>query len=150
MHEVPLEVTAPAWLTVTPLEGRTGLRLAGEADLCTAPALRRAIEELPAGAREIHLQLAGLELIDVAAARLLVTLTERPGHPAVTLHYPPPCLIRVMRLAFPGTLARFRVHRPDSPRPAAWRLVLPSRGPVPRLREATDEAPEVDRPAPVP
>ena len=89
----------PAWLTVTPLEGRTGLRLAGEADPCTAPALRRAIEELPAGAREIHLPLAGLEFIDVAAARLLVTLTERPGRPAVILHYPPPCLIRVMRLA---------------------------------------------------
>jgi ABC-type transporter Mla MlaB component len=143
MHEVPLEVTAPAWLTVTPLEGRTGLRLAGEADLCTAPALRRAIEELPAGAREIHLQLAGLELIDVAAARLLVTLTERPGRPAVILHYPPPCLIRVIRLAF---------HDAGSPCRAAWRPVVTSLEPaegcrlIPEPRVAT----EASRSTPVP
>jgi ABC-type transporter Mla MlaB component len=124
MGEVQPEVAMPAWLTVTPLEGRTGLRLAGEADLCTVPALRRAVAELPADAREIHLQLAGLEFIDVATARFLVTLTERPGRPAVILHYPPPCLIRVIRLAFPGTLARFRVHDVGSPLPASWRPAL--------------------------
>lgn len=142
--EVQPEVAAPAWLTVTPLEGRTGLRLTGEADLCTVPALSRAAAELPAGAREIHLQLAGLEFIDVAAARVLVTLTERPSRPAVILHYPPPCLIRVIRLVFPGTLARFRVNDVGSPGPASWRPApsgppRPARigGPVPRPREAT-------------
>lgn len=145
MREVELGDAAPAWLTVTPLEGRTGLRLAGEADLCTAAALRRAVAELPAGVREIHLQLAGLEFIDVAAARVLVTLTERPGRPAVILHYPPPCLIRVIRLAFPGTLTRFQIHDVGSPGPASWRPASsrPAEpagggGPVPRPRESTE------------
>lgn len=128
MGEVQLEAAAPAWLTVTPLEGRTGLRLAGEADLCTVPVLRRAAADLPAGAREIHLQLAGLEFIDVAATRVLVSLTERPGHPAVILHYPPPCLTRIIRLVFPG--ARFRVHNAGSSGPAPWRLASP-RSPEP-------------------
>lgn len=148
MREVQPEAATPAWLTVTPLEGRTGLRLAGEADLCTAAALRRAAADLPAGAREIHLQLAGLEFIDVAATRVLVSLTERPGHPAVTLHYPPPCLTRIIRLVFPGALARFRVHDAGSPGPAPWRLASTRSpepaggcGPVPRPREATGSGP---------
>ena len=143
MREVQPEDSALAWLTVTLLEGRTGLRLAGEADLCTVAALRRAAAELPDGAREIHLQLAGLEFIDVAAARVLVTLTERPGHPAVILHYPPPCLTRIIRLVFPGALARFLVHNAGSPGPASWghAPVPPPElagdyGLVPRQREA--------------
>jgi hypothetical protein len=90
---------AADWLTITLLEGRTGLRLTGEADLCAVPALRRAVTALPPVAREILLQLAGLEFIDVAAARLLVILTERPGPPDVILHYPPlsrwPTTIRI-------------------------------------------------------
>jgi hypothetical protein len=98
---------AADWLTVTLLEGRSGLRLTGEADLCAAPTLRRAVAALPPGAREIHLQLAGLEFIDVAAARLL---TERPGPPEVISHYPPRFLIRMIRLLWPAALKRLSLR----------------------------------------
>jgi hypothetical protein len=62
-------VPAVGWLTITPLDSRTGLRLAGEADLRTVPALRHAVAGLPADAREVHLQAVGLEFVDVPAAR---------------------------------------------------------------------------------
>jgi anti-anti-sigma regulatory factor len=97
------------WLRVSPLVGCTGLCLTGEADIHTAEILRRAIAELPAAAPEIHLQLAGLEFIDVAAGRHLVALAERPGQPKVILHYPPPALIRLIRLLWPDTLNRVSV-----------------------------------------
>lgn len=103
-------VSPVGWLTITPLDGRTGLRLTGEADALTLPALRRAAAALPPDAREIHLQLASLEFIDVGAARFLVSLTERPSQPELVLHYPPPSLIRLIRLLWPAALARCSVH----------------------------------------
>lgn len=115
-------VPVPDRLSMTPLEGRTGtgLRLTGEADLCSMPALRRAVAGLLPDTHEIYLQLAGLEFIDVAAARFLMTLTERPGHPEVILLYPPPVLIRLIRLLCPASLARLRVQDTELRRPASW------------------------------
>lgn len=99
------------WLTISSLAGSTGLPLTGEADLVTVPVSRRAIADLPPSAGEIHLQLAGPEFIDVAATRLLVGLADRPGQPDVILHYPPPCLIRIIRLLCPAALKRFSIAR---------------------------------------
>lgn len=98
------------WLRVFPLAGRVGFRLTGEADVHTVEILRRATAELPPEAREIHLQLASLEFIDVAAARQLVALAERPARPRIILHYPPPILLWLIRLVWPGSLDRFSVH----------------------------------------
>jgi anti-sigma B factor antagonist len=97
------------WLRISPLSGCTGLRLNGEADMHTAEALRKALAELPPDASEIHLQLAGLEFIDVAAARHLAALAIRLSRPTVILHYPPPPLILLLRLLWPDSLDRFRV-----------------------------------------
>jgi hypothetical protein len=113
-------VPAAGCLTITPLDGQTGLRLASEADLHTVPALRRSVAEPRAGAREVHLQAVGPEFFDVAAARLLITLTGRPGHPAVIVQDAPPLLIRLIRVPCPA-LARSPVRRARSRRLASWR-----------------------------
>jgi STAS domain len=107
-------------LTVSQLTGRTGLRLSGEADLCTADLLKQAIAALPPDAAEIHLQLASLEFIDVAAARELVMLTSRPARPHLVLHYPPPGLLTILRLCWPEARARLSIGgaRPEETRAA--------------------------------
>jgi ABC-type transporter Mla MlaB component len=97
------------WLHISPLTGRTGLRLSGEADMHTAEILAKALAEVPPDAAEVHLQLAGLEFIDVAAARHLAALAERPARPTVIVHYPPPSLIFLLRLLWPDSLDRFRI-----------------------------------------
>jgi len=97
------------WLSVTPLAGRAGLRLSGEADWHTVEILQRAIAELPPDADEIHLQLASLEFIDVAAARQLVALAERPAPSRVILHQPPAVLMWLISLLWPDSLDRFSV-----------------------------------------
>jgi ABC-type transporter Mla MlaB component len=97
------------WLRVTPLADRVGLRLSGEADWHTVEALRRAIAELPPEADEIHLQLASLEFIDVAAARQLVALADRPALARVVLHRPPSSLMWLISLLWPDCLDRFSV-----------------------------------------
>jgi STAS domain len=98
-----------AWFTATLLQGRTGLRLAGDADVLSAGVLREAIAALPAGLREIHLQLSGLDAIDVSAVRELVTMAEQPSRPRVILHHPPPVLLRLLRLAWAGSESQFLV-----------------------------------------
>jgi hypothetical protein len=96
-------------LRISPLAGRVGLWLAGEADVHTVEILRRATARLPPEAHEIHLELGGLEFIDVAAVRQLVALAERPAHPRVLLHWPPPILIWLVGLLWPDNLDRFSV-----------------------------------------
>ena len=88
-------------LTVTLLEDRPGLRLRGEADILNAGALRQAITALPAGLREVHLELAELAFIDVAGTRQLVALARRPPQPFLILHQPPPSLTHILRLLWP-------------------------------------------------
>lgn len=97
------------WLAISPLAGRVGLRLTGEADLHTVPALRAALAQLPPDTAEIYLDLAGLEFIDVASARQVAALAERPAQPRITLHDPPPNLIWLIHLLWPESQARFSV-----------------------------------------
>ena len=103
-------------MAVRQLSARTGLRLSGRADLDTVDLLKHAIAALPADADEIHLQLASLEFVDEAAARELVLLTARPSRPRLVLHYPPPVLLRLLRLFWPEARPRFTISagRPDS------------------------------------
>ena len=105
-----------AGFAVSQLSARTGLRLSGRADLDTVDLLKHAIAALPADADEIHLQLASLEFVDEAAARELVLLTARPSRPRLVLHYPPPVLLRLLRLFWPEARPRFTIGagRPDS------------------------------------
>ena len=102
-----IELTRPApGLVVSQLSNRAGLRLSGEADLLSVDLLKQALAALPPGADEIHLQLASLEFIDVAATRELVRLTTRSGRPRLVLHYPPPALLRLLRTCWPEARTR--------------------------------------------
>jgi ABC-type transporter Mla MlaB component len=106
---VPGPYLGADWLCVTPLADRVGLRLSGEADWHTVEILRQAIAELPPEADEIHLQLASLEFIDVAAVRQLVALAERPVPSRVVLHQPPSSLMWLISLLWPDCLDRVSV-----------------------------------------
>jgi hypothetical protein len=122
------------WLRISPLAGCTGLCLTGEADEHTAEFLGKALAELPADAPEIHLKLASLEFIDVAATRLLAALAERPTRPTVILHDPPPSLVFLMRLLWPDTLDRFCIR---------GERAVPE---LPPVRPPTTDAPEIAGP----
>jgi STAS domain len=104
---------APGMLTVSPLAGRAGLRLDGEADLTSQDELQKAFAALPPGAAEIHFELAGLTFIDVAATRMLIARTRQPPHPRLILHHPPPSLQRLFHLLWPDSNAQFRFS-PDN------------------------------------
>jgi len=109
----------PGTLTIRPLSGCRGLLLAGEADLTARDTLRAALAALPAdGTGEIHLDLAGLEFIDLACARELIALTGR--HPAarVIAHRPPGTLLRITSLLYPNPPIEFTGTLPP-PAPAA-------------------------------
>jgi hypothetical protein len=104
---------APGMLTVSPLAGRAGLRLDGEADMTSQDELQKALAALPPGVAEIHFELARLKFIDVAAARTLIARTLHPPHPRLILHYPPPSLQRLIHLLWPEPNAQFDLS-PDS------------------------------------
>jgi STAS domain-containing protein len=95
------------WFTASLLEGRVGLRLAGDADVLSVRVLREAIAALPAGLREVHLQLSGLDAIDVSAVRELNAITRQPSRPRVILHHPPAVLLRLIRLMWTGSESQF-------------------------------------------
>ena len=119
MAAAPSRLALPvsrAGFAVSPLTAHAGLRLSGQADLCVVDVLQQAIASLPPGADEIHLQLASLEYIDVAAARELVMLTARPPRPRLVLDYPPPLMLRLLQLCWPEARAQFAIGaaRPDS------------------------------------
>jgi len=103
---VPGPAKGPGALTVRPLAGRAGLRLEGEADLTGQPRLREALAALPPAA-EIHLDLASLDFIDIAATRQLIALTQQLPHPRLILHDPPPALIRLTGLLWPDANVEF-------------------------------------------
>lgn len=95
-------------LTIHPLPDRSGLVLAGEADLTVKETLRAALAALPAdGAGEINLDLAALRFIDLACTRELIALTAR--HPAarIIIRHPPAALLRITALAYPGAALEF-------------------------------------------
>jgi hypothetical protein len=100
-------------LTMSPLTGRAGLRLDGEADLTSQDELQKALAALPPGAAEIHFELARLKFIDVASSRALIARALQPPHPRLILHHPPPSLQRLIHLLWPDANAQFRFS-PDS------------------------------------
>jgi ABC-type transporter Mla MlaB component len=98
-----------AWFTASLLEGRAGLRLAGDADVLSVRALRAAIAALPAGLHEVHLQLSGLDAIDVSAVRELLAIAQQPARPQLILHHPPAILLRLIRLLWTGSPSQLQV-----------------------------------------
>ena len=56
---------------------------------------------------KIHLDLTGLDFIDIAAARELIALTQQPPCPRLILHDPPPALLSLIRLLWPEANVEF-------------------------------------------
>lgn len=98
-----------AALTIRPMVSRTGLCLVGEVDLATAPALKSALEGLMDGDGDVHLDLAGLQFVDVSGVAVLVAAAAQmvPGR-ALVLHDPPHALSQILD-RFWGGVARIRV-----------------------------------------
>jgi len=97
-------------LTISALAGRVGLRLAGDVDASSHDRLRSALAALPAdGITAAHLELAGLDFMDVAGTRELIALMQ--SHPGLRLilHDPPGSLQRILALLWPGTNAELLV-----------------------------------------
>jgi anti-anti-sigma factor len=86
---------------VEPEPGVVKLVLKGECDLSEAPRLTGAIESIAPGAREVHLDLRGLEFLDSTTLRVLCRAKadlESAGSKLVLLD-PTPAIRRVIEIA---------------------------------------------------
>lgn len=85
------------------------LLLAGELDICSAPALTAALADAADGTGVLHLDLAGVHFCDLAALRAIISLTQASDHqqrPArqVVLHHLPAQVEKILRLTGWDTL----------------------------------------------
>lgn len=85
------------------------LLLAGELDICSAPALTAALADAADGTGILHLDLAGVHFCDLAALRAIISLTQASDHqqrPArqVVLHHLPAQVEKILRLTGWDTL----------------------------------------------
>jgi len=84
VHAVTIgTVTAPVGeeLSVSPLAGVAGLRLAGEVDLSTRETFRTALDDTLPSQDDLHLELSELRFIDVAGVQVMLLAMQRlrPG-----------------------------------------------------------------------
>lgn len=98
-------------LTTSALAGRVGLRLSGDVDTSNHDRLRSGLAALPTdGITAVHLELAGLDFIDIAGTRDLMALTQLHPGLCLILHDPPASLRRILALLWPGTNVELRVN----------------------------------------
>jgi anti-anti-sigma regulatory factor len=98
-------------LTTSALAGRVGLRLAGDVDASNHDRLRGVLTALPTdGITAVHLELAGLDFIDLAGTRELMALMQSHPGLCLILHDPPESLRRILALLWPGTNVELRVN----------------------------------------
>lgn len=106
MHrQTPLPAQSPPpWLEVSPLPGRTGLRVAGEVGLSTRAEWERALERaVREGGRVYRLELSAVTFVDVGGVGALATTAQtlEDGR-RIVLQQPPPTLRRLLDLFWPG------------------------------------------------
>lgn len=89
-------------LRITPLAERAGLRIEGELDRSTLPALRRALASLTSGDGDCYVDLSGLKFIDVGCLRVLVgaavAIHDGGGDHVLRLCSVPPQMRRLLEL----------------------------------------------------
>jgi anti-anti-sigma factor len=77
----------------------SGLRVEGEIDQSNAALLARALDAVTSGGGSVHLDLTGLEFMDLAGLRVLVsTAGQLPAGRNLVLHSVRPYLRRIMEL----------------------------------------------------
>ena len=88
-----------ALLRITRLAEAPGLRVEGEIDQSNAALLARALDAVTGGGGSVHLDLQGLEFMDLAGLRVLVsTAGQLPAGRSLVLHSVRPYLRRIMEL----------------------------------------------------
>ncbi|MET7453505.1 STAS domain-containing protein [Streptomyces sp. NPDC005574] len=90
-------------LSVSPLAGRSGLRVAGEVGLATQPIWERALERAVGEDEDVyHLELSAVTFVDVAGAGALAAAAQRlPDGRRIVLNRPPATLRRVLEIFWP-------------------------------------------------
>lgn len=89
-------------LTVCPLPGRDGVRVAGEIVLTTRETWRRALEQAVREGGDVHVEMSGVTFVDVDGAHTLADAARRlPEGRRLVLHRPPATLRRVLELFWP-------------------------------------------------
>ena len=108
------------FLRITPLADRAGLRIEGELDHATLPALRQALASMASGDASFYIDLSGLAFIDSGCLRTLlcaaVALHEGGGDQVLTLRSVPPQMQRLLELLGWDRVPGLRLHasaRPD-------------------------------------
>ncbi|MDF5754629.1 STAS domain-containing protein [Spongiactinospora sp. TRM90649] len=102
-------------LRITPLADRAGLRIEGEVDYATLPALRRALASMGGGS--FIVDLGGLAFIDVGGLRALVTTAaalhdDGSGH-VLTLRSAPWHVQRLLNITGWHKAPGLRLHAPS-------------------------------------
>lgn len=94
-------------LRVSPLAGRSGLRVAGEVGLATRVIWERALERAEREDEAVYfLELSALTFVDVAGTGALAAAAQRlDDGRRLVLHRPPPTLNRVLGLFWPDLSA---------------------------------------------
>jgi anti-anti-sigma factor len=121
-----LSVQAPTveQLAILPLPGNgSGFRLVGELDLCCVDQLAAALAALPPTADGVVVDLAELEFIDVAGARLLVQHSAAGEGAGLRLDSPSPLVRDVLRLFLDSRLLDTDEVPPDGPIDLPLRLI---------------------------
>ncbi|MFI6705419.1 STAS domain-containing protein [Nonomuraea sp. NPDC050478] len=98
----PFTAATDRLLRITPLAEYAGLRIEGELDRSTLPALRRALAPLSSGGGDFCVDLSGLEFIDVGCLRALVgtaaAIHDGSADHTLTLCSVPPQMRRLLEL----------------------------------------------------
>ena len=94
----PMSSLPATTLEVHALDGGSGLRLVGELDLATAPALRDALARIDSS-DETVLELDELTFIDSSGCHALMSyLREAPEHGRLVFVDPSPAVVRTLEL----------------------------------------------------
>ncbi|WP_371671740.1 STAS domain-containing protein [Streptomyces sp. NBC_00289] len=94
-------------LSVSPLTGRSGLRVAGEVGLATQVIWERALERAVREDEDVyHLELSAVTFVDVAGAGALAAAAQRlEDGRRIVLNRPPATLQRVLEMFWPELAA---------------------------------------------
>ncbi|WP_165974315.1 STAS domain-containing protein [Nonomuraea deserti] len=117
MIAVAPAVAADRLLRITPLTDRAGLRIEGELDRATMPALGRALASMASGGTGFCVDLSGLAFIDVGCLRALVRaaaeLHDGDGDHVLTLRSVPSQVRRLLELTGWDQTPGLHLQAPD-------------------------------------
>lgn len=88
-------------LWVRQLQGRPGMRVGGEINICNRTIWESALGDLACAGPVVHLEMAELRMVDAGGAAALVAAAAQMGGGRVVLHDPPPALCRILALLWP-------------------------------------------------